>query len=403
MRDASSDLFADQAIDLFPPTLAAAQARLAAVRPGDYARTRNALDGAVTRLSPYITHGFLSLPEVLAGVLQKQRLDLQHKFVMELAWRDYFQHVWQHLGDGIFESLHAGPLPEDGYARELPADIRQGATGVPVVDQAVRTLYTTGWLHNHARMWLASYVVHVRKLHWRSGADWMFAQLLDGDLASNHLSWQWVAGTGSHKPYLFNAENVARYAPSDWHSPGTVIDTSYEALDRIAHSPRPAKARTVAAAGVDEPALLQAPPPGLFGAPDAAAVQGRAVMLVHPWNLGAAAPAGVLKVGVAVAQFHRRWPWTERRWRFVGERMRQSCALLWHADAQDLQRALAPAARVDGRHDPHLAPWFAAPEWAEAPRLFAPLPQRCNSFSQFWQRATRGMKSVEDVLRDTAN
>ncbi|MGC8035725.1 FAD-binding domain-containing protein, partial [Salmonella enterica] len=74
---------------------------------------------------------------------------------------------------------------------------------------------------NHARMWLASYVVHLRKVHWRAGADWMVGHLLDGDLASNHLSWQWVAGTGSHKPYLFNAENVAKYAPAEWHSPGT--------------------------------------------------------------------------------------------------------------------------------------------------------------------------------------
>jgi deoxyribodipyrimidine photo-lyase len=53
--------------------------------------------------------------------------------------------------------------------------------------------------------------------------------LLDGDLASNHLSWQWVAGTGSSKPYLFNADNVARYAPAPWHSQGSVIDQSYEA------------------------------------------------------------------------------------------------------------------------------------------------------------------------------
>ena len=81
-------------------------------------------------------------------------------------------------------------------------------------DAWVAELKHTGYLHNHARMWLASYVVHLRKVHWRAGADWLYAHLLDGDLASNHLSWQWVAGTGSHKPYLFNAENVARIAHS---------------------------------------------------------------------------------------------------------------------------------------------------------------------------------------------
>ena len=87
-------------------------------------------------------------------------------------------------------------------------------------------------------MWLASYVVHLRHVHWRAGADWMHAHLLDGDLGANHLSWQWVAATFSAKPYVFDAGNVARYAPRDWHCAGTVVDRSYEALDAIA-SARP--------------------------------------------------------------------------------------------------------------------------------------------------------------------
>lgn len=120
-----------------------------------YARTRNALDGAVSGLSPYITHGFVTLTDVLASVAANHALDMQHKFVLELGWRAWFRHVWQHRGAGILSSLHQGPLPDDAYARELPADIRQGCTGVPVIDQAVRALYATGMLHNHARVWLA--------------------------------------------------------------------------------------------------------------------------------------------------------------------------------------------------------------------------------------------------------
>ena len=196
--------------ETFAPTLAAAQARIAAVRPATYARTRNALDGAVTGLSPYITHGFVTPSDVLAGVAARHTLEMQHKFVFELGWRAYFRHVWQHRGDGILRSLHQGLLPDEAYADELPADIRGGCTGVPLVDQAVRTLYASGMLHNHARMWLASYVVHVRRIHWRAGADWMVGHLLDGDLASNHLSWQWVAGTGSRKPYLFVRHRLAQ-------------------------------------------------------------------------------------------------------------------------------------------------------------------------------------------------
>jgi Deoxyribodipyrimidine photolyase len=199
-----ADDFAGPASDAvgFPPTLAAALSRLQAVRPSDYARTRNALDGAVTRLSPYLSHGLLSLPQAHAAISARHPLDPQHKLVYEFGWREYSHHAWAHRGAAILASLHPGPLPEHAYADTLPADIREGRTGVPAIDCAVRELYASGYLHNHARMWLASYVVHLRKVHWRAGADWLYAHLLDGDLASNHLGWQWVAGTASHKPYF---------------------------------------------------------------------------------------------------------------------------------------------------------------------------------------------------------
>jgi deoxyribodipyrimidine photo-lyase len=397
--------------ETFAPTLAAAQARIAAVQPAAYARTRNALGGAVSRLSPYITHGFVTLAEVLAGVTARQTLDVQHKFVYELGWRAYFRHVWQHRGDGILQSLHEGPLPEDAYAVVLPADIRQACTGVPVVDEAVRTLYATGMLHNHARMWLASYVVHVRKVHWRTSADWLYGHLLDGDLASNHLSWQWVAGTGSSKPYLFNADNVARFAPASWHSPGSVIDTSYEALDRLARQPArlpfpQLQSDHDAPAGSPswvEP-VLGAEPPGELGltAPDAAAVSGRDVWLVHPWSLGplpAALPADTVLICVFVADFHRARPWSERRWRFVASRMAELAAARWHGDAAAIGAALRGARRVRSIDEPHLAPWLA--KWAEceaAPALFPLVDRRCDSFSQWWARASRGLDSAADLL-----
>ncbi|MDZ7589296.1 MAG: FAD-binding domain-containing protein [Rubrivivax sp.] len=391
----------------FEPSLAAARARIAAVRPAAYARTRNALDGAVSQLSPYITHGLVTLADVLAGVGKRHALDVQHKFVYELGWRAYFRHVWQHRGNGILESLHEGLLPDAAYARELPADIRQARTGVPVVDEAVRTLYATGMLHNHARMWLASYVVHVRKVHWRAGADWLYAHLLDGDLASNHLSWQWVAGTGSSKPYLFNADNVARYAPESWHSPGSVIDTSYEALDRMARqsaqSGRGERHVLHGSPSLLEPRLTADPPDELgLTAPDAAAAAGRDVWLVHPWSLGelpASLPADTQVIGVFVADFHRAWPWSERRWHFVGSRMAELASQRWYGDATAIGPALKVARRVRSIGEPHLAPWLA--RWAEcgaAPALFPPVDRRCDSFSQWWNRATRGLDSAADLL-----
>ena len=389
--------------ETFAPTPAAAQARIAAVRPAAYARTRNALDGAVTGLSPYITHGLITLTDVLAGVAARHTLDVQHKFVFELGWRAYFRHVWQHRGDGILRSLHQGPLPDLAYAGELPADIRQGRSGVPVVDQAVRTLYATGMLHNHARMWLASYVVHVRGVHWRAGADWMVGHLLDGDLASNHLSWQWVAGTGSRKPYLFNADNVARYAPPAWHSPGSVIATTYEALDRLARQPGRGFDAPPDNPSSVEPPLCKEPPAELgLTSPEAVAVAGRDVWLVHPWSLGpipAALPADTVVIGIFLADFHQDWPWSERRWRFVGGRMAALAARRWYGDAAAIGTALAGARSVRSLAEPHLASWLPRLATCEAaPALFPPVDRRCDSFSQWWARTTRGLRSAADLL-----
>ena len=397
-------------LDNFPPTRQAALARVSAVRPSDYARSRNALEGAVTGLSPYITHGLLSLPEVLAGVTAKHPLDVQHKFVFELGWREYFQHVWAFRGEGIFEPLRGGLLPQTSYSALFPADIRLAATGVPVIDTAVRTLYATGYLHNHTRMWLACYVVHVRKVDWRIAAEWLYGHLLDGDLASNHLSWQWVAGTGSSKPYLFNADNVARHAPALWHSPESVIDQSYEALDRLARQPTrlvSTRARAKNDAPISdaliEPLLLAEPPSDLgWSKPDAAAVAGREVWLVHPLNLGdlpATLPANTVVVGVFVNDFHRAWPWSERRWRFVASRMAELTALRWQGDAAVIGAALQGAARVRSVDEPHLAPWLASLAVCEAAvELFPAVDRRCDSFSQWWTRASRSFATASDLL-----
>jgi deoxyribodipyrimidine photo-lyase len=384
------------------PTLAAAHARIAAVRPSAYANTRNHLDGAVTGLSPYLTHGLIRLPDVVQGVTAAHALTVQRKLVFELGWRAYFQHVWQHRGDAIFASLHEGPLPAAAYASALPADIREARTGVPVIDEAVRTLYATGYLHNHARMWLASYVVHVRKVGWRAGADWLYGHLLDGDLASNHLSWQWVAGTGSHKPYLFNADNVARYAPSHWHSPDTVVDQSYEALDRLARQPRAlAPAPHQAPRATPEPACCALPPAALQLPPTGPEhLAGRDVWVVHPWSLGPlpALPPDSVVIGLLLSDFHRAWPWSERRWRFVMPRLAELAPTCWSGDAAGLAALLAGARSVRSVDEPHLAAWLPSLAQCESvPALFPLVAQRCDSFSRWWTRVSRGVSLPEPL------
>lgn len=379
---------------LFPPTREEALARIAAIQPAEYSRSRNALNGAVTHLSPYITHGFVSLPEVLEGVRSRHSVNPQDKLVFELGWREYYRHVWQHRGNGIFKSLHEGVLPDEAYSHDIPWDILHGNTGVAAIDMAVQTLYATGYLHNHARMWLASYMVHLRKVHWRAGADWLYGHLIDGDLASNHLSWQWVAGTGSHKPYLFNAENVARYAPEAWHSAGSVIDTSYKALDQMARQFQSVSSSADEHISLEEPALMSVPPVHLsLVKPNASKVQGRDVWLVNPWCLGLV-PSDLaedtLVIGIYASEFHLDWPWDERRWLFVHSRMSELASECWYGDLSSIASALNGAASVRGHMDLHVASLLPSlGQFSPLPTLFLEVEKRCDSFSKWWNTVSR--------------
>lgn len=217
----------------------AAEQTLRRIDPRRYTKSRNHLRGAVTGLSPYIRHGVLSLAEVRDAVFQRIRSrDEGSKLINELGWRDFWQRMWRDLGDGIHDSqeeLKTGHDPAS-YARELPEDIRQGTTGLACMDGFQSELITRGWLHNHARMWLAAYVVHWRKVHWKAGADWFLEHLLDGDPSSNHLSWQWVASSFSHKPYFFNKGNLERFSDGQFcrtcsSSERCPFEGSYEQLE----------------------------------------------------------------------------------------------------------------------------------------------------------------------------
>jgi deoxyribodipyrimidine photo-lyase len=192
---------------------AAAVERLADLDPAAYARSRNQVTGAVSRLSPWIRHGVLSLAEVRDAALGRVAdPEAAEKFVSELGWREYWRQVQAALGDRITAEIEPpAAVPRRPPAAALPADVVAAATDMACIDDFVRHLHATGWLHNHERMWLASWLVHVRGVAWRTGADWFLSHLIDGDPASNHLSWQWVAGTFSAKPYLFNRENLERF------------------------------------------------------------------------------------------------------------------------------------------------------------------------------------------------
>lgn len=212
--------------------------KLANIDPIAYANTRNFGNGKITHLSPYIRHGILSLNEVRNHALTQCSEPVQiGKFIQELGWRDFWQRVyaahpvwaWQDV-----EPYKTGFSASD-YADDLPDDIASGTTGIACIDAFIHDLLTTGYIHNHARMYLAAYVVHFRRVKWQAGAQWFLQHLLDGDVASNNFSWQWVASTFSHKPYIFNLENVAKYFATtvDVSAPNNaLLHASYEELNQ---------------------------------------------------------------------------------------------------------------------------------------------------------------------------
>jgi deoxyribodipyrimidine photo-lyase len=203
--------------------------RIEEIDAPDYARSRNFLDGNVTALSPFISHGILSTRQIASAVLTRYSRDASEKFLQELGWREYFQRVWQHQGDGIFTDLR---LPQEKVSSRLvPIAIATGKTGIVAIDQAVEQLVRTGYMHNHARMWIASLTCNIAQTHWLEPARWMYYHLLDGDLASNSLNWQWNAGTFSNKKYYANQHNINTFSRTSQRD--TILDVSYDEISTV--------------------------------------------------------------------------------------------------------------------------------------------------------------------------
>jgi deoxyribodipyrimidine photo-lyase len=199
--------------------------KIEAVDPIKYAKTRNFLSGDVTYLSPYISRGVISTKQVLAAVLAKgYKLYEIDSFAKELAWRDYFQRVGQH------KDLNQAIKQEQNLVkhRQMPEAIIEAKTGIIGIDEAIKQLYATGYMHNHCRMYTAMLCCNIGQAHWLQPAKWLYFHLLDADWASNSCSWQWVAGANSSKKYYANQENINKYTFTKQTQ--TFLDTSYETL-----------------------------------------------------------------------------------------------------------------------------------------------------------------------------
>jgi deoxyribodipyrimidine photo-lyase len=208
-----------------PATRAEGLARMEAFVPRmgrHYAARRNFDNGpgrhdSVSCLSPWLRRRLITEEEVVAAAIAAHGADGAEKFVQEVIWRGYFK-GWLERRPGIWASYRDG-LARDLAALEADAGLRArvvaaeaGATGIACFDAWARELVATGYLHNHARMWFASIWIFTLRLPWRLGADFFYRHLLDGDPASNTLSWRWVAGLHTRgKFYEAKAWNIAKF------------------------------------------------------------------------------------------------------------------------------------------------------------------------------------------------
>jgi len=207
-------------------TYASILEQVKAYHPGKYNTTRNYTNGAVTNWSPYISRGLLSPVLVMEQLKTKYKKQEWIGFMQQMAWREYFQRVWQHKGDLILQDLKS--TQSKVVLTSLPSPISEGNTGVQALDNAIHHLYKDGMMHNHIRMYISMLHSNIFKAAWLPGAKWMYANLLDHDPAANFLSWQWVAGTFSSKQYIANQENINKYTNSKQLN--TFLDTEYENL-----------------------------------------------------------------------------------------------------------------------------------------------------------------------------
>lgn len=204
---------------LFPPGAAEAQRRLDCFLESKiwrYADQRNRMDlDGTTSLSPYFRFGMLSLRQAASAVLTARRSapDLAaaqsaETFLNELIWREFYISILFHFPRVASRAFN--PALQNIPWRDDEADFlawKEGRTGVPVVDAAMRQLRETGWMHNRARMIVASFLVKDLLINWQWGERWFMENLLDGDPAANNGGWQWVAGTGTDAAPYFRIFN----------------------------------------------------------------------------------------------------------------------------------------------------------------------------------------------------
>ncbi len=181
----------------------------------EYDTMRDRPDKAGTsQLSPHLHFGEISPRTIInhADQMLAERYpgaqQSIHRLMSEIGWREFACHVLYHFPDTATESMNSKfahfPWQENGEALHR---WQHGQTGFPIVDAGMRQLWQIGWMHNRVRMIVASFLTKNLLIHWHEGAQWFWDTLVDADLASNSLGWQWVAGCGTDAAPYFRIFN----------------------------------------------------------------------------------------------------------------------------------------------------------------------------------------------------
>jgi len=212
-------------------------------------RDRPDFDGT-SSLSPYLAWGLIGPRQVVAQL--RARCDLTQEgplvYLKEIYWREFAYNVLYHFPDTpnapLRHEYNNFPWEED---LDTLRSWQRGQTGYPIVDAGMRQLWETGWMHNRVRMIVSSLLVKHLLQDWHSGARWFWDTLVDADLASNTLGWQWSGGCGADAAPYFRVFNpiiqgqkfdpdgayVRRYVPELGKMPAKYIHTPWEAPDGI--------------------------------------------------------------------------------------------------------------------------------------------------------------------------
>ena len=204
----------------------------------DFSSTKK---NSVSALSPWIKHRLITEEEVLIEILKYHSPHSAMKFIQEVFWRGYFkgwleQHptVWSHHNEKLIKEYTK--LENNKFIKENYMSAINGETGIECFDFWCEQLKSTGYLHNHVRMWFASIWVFTLKLPMELGADFFMLHLIDADAASNTLSWRWVSGLHTKgKAYAARASNIEKFTNGQFNPSGQLVEDINPLTENIDH------------------------------------------------------------------------------------------------------------------------------------------------------------------------